>query len=655
MASFVNTFESNLNVFCENSNINRESLDLDLAKKKSLHSSLQKDADEWRSKSNDKAICFPSYMGNKDTVNIWREKYQDFSSVESISDYIDLHDDPHLKLLMSDYYRFLSSIDVDPEDGTYVSSTPIQSLVCLGTGNGQFLASLINQYKPFNLVVIVTRWEDFISSFWCVDWNEINDFFAKPFRNIRVVRIEPDVTELLSNAAINGILAMEGTYIYSPSSTENDLLSLKSSLVGREVHNLLLYQGYTVDEYNMIYNSARFFKKNPKIYYKPDSQLSKNVAVIGSGPSLDYSLDLLKELSETHVIVCGGSNYRVLLSHGIVPDFLTLVERADGVYDTYKEIYDEFGSTTTKLVISSTCFDKMADIFPDTCIFYRPALTPAVLFAESNNEIITHEGPQAVCAALSFAINMKPDNIVFVGVDLGAADTTKPRSAKAIGYSPREFEDTADGNFVDTIYTDKMLLDCRDVMGACINFARINHFQGMIYNASNGVRINGAKPIKLSDYTSMFNIDDDSKQIETINTWWSSLSTGNTERMSAIMELRKPRSGTLTLIDDLREILKDSSLAWMPTLVQKIEYRLNIVDVPPRLQVPRRIIKSSILKALNTTTQYLIRMNKSEELKDKQQSFIDFSKARILQLLDQFEREVYILCDAVDELMEVKS
>ena len=172
-------------------------------------------------------------MGNKDTVNIWREKYQDFSSVESISDYIDLHDDPHLKLLMSDYYRFLSSIDVDPEDSTYVSSTPIQSLVCLGTGNGQFLASLINQYKPFNLVVIVTRWEDFISSFWCVDWNEINDFFAKPFRNIRVVRIEPDVTELLSNAAINGILAMEGTYIYSPSSTENDLLSLKSSLVGR--------------------------------------------------------------------------------------------------------------------------------------------------------------------------------------------------------------------------------------------------------------------------------------------------------------------------------------------------------------------------------------------------------------------------------------
>ena len=45
--------------------------------------------------------------------------------------------------------------------------------------------------------------------------------------------------------------------------------------------------------------------------------------------------------------MCGGSNYRVLLSHGIEPDFLTLVERADDVYDTYKAIYEEFGQTKT--------------------------------------------------------------------------------------------------------------------------------------------------------------------------------------------------------------------------------------------------------------------------------------------------------------------
>ena len=648
----MNTFESNLETLCENSNINRDLLDLELAKKKALQSSLAKDASEWQSESNQKAICFPSYMGTKAAIENWSKEYESFNKIDSITKYVDLHDDPHLKLMMSDYYQYLSSVGFDPESREYISSTPIQSLVCLGTGNGQFLASLINEYKPFNLVVIVTRWEDFISSFWCVDWNEINEFFAKPYRKIRVVRIKPDVTELLSNAAINGLLAMEGTFVYAPSSTEEELLSLKSSLVGREVHNLLLYQGYTVDEYNMIYNSARFFKKNPKIYYKPDAQLCKNIAVIGSGPSLDYSLDNLKELSKTHIIVCGGSNYRVLLSHGIEPDFLTLVERADDVYDTYKAIYEEFGQTKTKLVISSTCYDKLADLFVETCIFYRPALTPAVLYAESMNEVITHEGPQAVCAALSFAINFQPSNLVLVGVDLGTADTSKPRSEKAKGYSPRSLEETAEGNFQDIVYTDKMLLDCRDVLSSCIFTATTMGFKGSILNASNGLKISGANACELSEYKKLFDTDNDAKQKDLLDHWWSSLAIGTVERMSAIMNLRKPRAGTLALIDDLREILKDPSLAWMPTLVHRIEHRLDLVGVPSRLQVPRRIIKSSILKAVNTTTQYLLRMNKNEETKQKQQPFIDFSKARILKLLDQFECEAYYLFDAVEEMME---
>lgn len=651
----MNTFESNLNVLCSNANINRDLLDLELAKEKSLVSSLEKDAKQWRSAENEKVICFPSYMGSNSTVKIWENQFKSFLNVDSISDYIDLHDDPHLKLLIGDYYNFLVSIGVEPEDYAYIASSPIQSLVCLGTGNGQFLASLINKYKPFNLVVIVTRWEDFISSFWCVDWNQINDFFSNDFRKIRIVKINPDVGELLSNAAINGIMAMEGTFIYAPNSTEDELLNMKSSLVGREVHNLLLYQGYTVDEYNMIYNTARFYQKKPKIYHKPNSQLCKNVAVIGSGPSLDTSLEYLQQLSKTHTIVCGGSNYRVLLSQGIEPDFLTLVERADDVYTTYKAIYDEFGKTKTKLVTSSTCNDKLADLFSETCIFYRPALTPAVLCAESINEILSHEGPQAVCAALSFALNLNPDNLVLVGVDLGASDVSKPRSANAIGYSPRTFEVKVEGNLEDSIFTDRMLLDCRDVLNSCIQTAIDREQKTRIFNVSNGLLIKGAKPVQLSTYISWYDANSNFKDDHDINHWWSSLSVGTSERMSAIMELRKPRLGTLALIDELRTIFSDSSLAWMPSLVLKVEQSLNIVGVPSRLQVPRRIIKSSIMKAVNTTTQYLLRMNKNKDLQAKQQLFIDFSRSRILRLLDQFEREVYLLFDAVDEMLEVKS
>ena len=71
--------------------------------------------------------------------------------------------------------------------------------------------------------------------------------------------------------------------------------------------------------------------------------------------------------------------------------------------------------------------------------------------------------------------------------------------------------------------------------------------------------------MRLSEYKKLFDTDNDAKQKDLLDHWWSSLAIGTVERMSAIMNLRKPRAGTLALIDDLREILKDPSLAWMPT------------------------------------------------------------------------------------------
>ena len=106
----------------------------------------------------------------------------------------------------------------------------------------------------------------------------------------------------------------------------------------------------------MIINTSRFISFSPRQYIRPSSVVSSLVVVVGSGPSLDYSIDFIRQLSLTHTIVCGGSNYRTLLSHGITPDFLVLVERADEVYTSYKSIYDEFGRTSTKLVVSSTCY-----------------------------------------------------------------------------------------------------------------------------------------------------------------------------------------------------------------------------------------------------------------------------------------------------------
>ena len=76
----------------------------------------------------------------------------------------------------------------------------------------------------------------------------------------------------------------------------------------------------------MVYNTITTIQSQPKLYNTPRLRSKGNCIVCGSGPSLDDSLEEIKELSSSHVIISGGSNYSTLRAYGIVPDFLVLVE-----------------------------------------------------------------------------------------------------------------------------------------------------------------------------------------------------------------------------------------------------------------------------------------------------------------------------------------
>ena len=399
-----------------------------------------------------------------------------------------IYDDPLTCLFTSDLYLKALELNIDPNDTDLVATAPIQGLVCLGCGNGEFIQYILEKFKPFNLIILVSRWEDLICSFDNLDWSAIYTYYdSSPNHRILLGRINDDPYQTLTYLSSFGLVSMEGMLIYSPSSSDKELLDIKPLLVGREAQNLILYQGYTIDEYNMIYNSALFSRK-PKIYSSPSKQIATSVIVVGSGPSLDESINSLKT-SVFHVIVCGGSNYRTLMKNGIVPDFLVLVERADEVFDSYKSMYDEFGKSSTKLVVSSTCSDRLADLYDDVCIFYRPALTPLVVFGEGDHQKISYEGPQAVCAAFSFAMNMRPDSVLLVGVDFGSSDETLQRSADAVGYSPHTWSHKAIGNFKDSVYTDRRLLDCRDVIALRIKSSTDLTQPPLVFNISDGVLI----------------------------------------------------------------------------------------------------------------------------------------------------------------------
>ena len=146
------------------------------------------------------------------------------------------------------------------------------------------------------------------------------------------------------------------------------------------LHNSVSYMGYTVDEHNMVWNSWKTLYINHEFSDNPIVLLGVVWWSVEVDQVLIPNLQLLKELSRTHLITACGSNFRSLKANGIRVDFLALVERADEVLADVKAVVDEYGSGETRLLMSSTCHHQLQDLVCDTMIYFRPALTPLALF-----------------------------------------------------------------------------------------------------------------------------------------------------------------------------------------------------------------------------------------------------------------------------------
>ena len=191
-------------------------------------------------------------------------------------------------------------------------------------------------------------------------------------------------------------------------------------------------------------------------------------------------------------------------------------------------------------------------------------------------------------------------------------------------------------------------MDCRDVIALRIKSSTDLTQPPLVFNISDGVLIDGAVPITKQDYIAK---SDSNSFCSTTDEWWDSLSNADISRMRTLVRSRRVRQETLNLINDLRSIFKNESIPWFPTLVHMVESRLDLSDKSPTLQVPIRIIKSTILKAILTISQRFHVLNKDHESRQARLKFGAYSKERLLELCNQLEQEAYLLFDSVDDLL----
>ncbi len=560
----------------------------------------------------------------------------------SIKPYVDLHDDVHLKQLLLDLRSAIEESGADPLDEISTMTQGIPTFVALGTGSGEILGKMLDISKPFNLLVAVTHWDDFLSSCWYLDWSSIwNSYQDIPLRRIRLMRVHSE-HELLSAATDYSLLGLEHAYLYHSSIAEPELKEYGKVLKGQQLNNSIHFLGYTVDEYNMVYNSALALQREPKVFNTPSQRLGSRFVICGSGPSLDDQLELIRELSSDHIVVAGGSNYQALRVAGIDPDFLVLVERSEATYHDYKESISAYGRSATRLLMSSTCPAELIELFDEACVFFRPALTPLSIFADKHAEVLNFEGPESVNTAMAFAAAAGASTVVMFGVDLGTSDLSKSRSEAAAGISPRNWDLQRPGNFVDQVHTNSSQLDVGFMLESAI---RVHAAHMRVFNCSDGLYIEGAEPTRPAEYLTLLHSGEiTAKGRDVVISWWDQLPVYSKERFSACWRARQPREAAFRLARQLEELFCGNTV-WFPEVLLQLD-KLLALEVPLRDQFPRRIMRSTIYKISLAVTQQLLVMRKAPL--EQQLAFGSRARCLLSDMVRRMENEIYALCDAVD-------
>ena len=630
-------------------------VDWDYINDKLSSSSYESDLKNWHS-SSDKAIILPDIMPrSKELMAYYLKLSEQYTLGESVDQYYNDHEcDPHLFDFLNVAFEAIEEVGEDCSTSLTTDQFDVHNLIVVDTGNGDFLNHMLQKYNPKNLIVAVSRWEDFVSSFYKTDWMALHSKYSKekeqkPYRiGLHLSRINSS-NQILTMLLKNDIASMDHSLLCFAANSSSDALKLVKGLNSKTAQNIVNYLGFTQDEYNMVKTSTKKMQHGCKIYTPvPENVKFTKVVVCASGPSLDQSLPQLKLLMETHFIVASASCYGTLRDHNIRVDAVVILERGYSVYDDYLGVINKNGRDNSILITSSVSDIRLHSLFDRTITYFRVSLTPFALFSQKYNEHLPFDGPQAVNSAVSFALGFRPESLILVGVDLGTRDLSNVRSKGAVGVSPRTLDLEREANLAsgDTAYTDTYMTDAAIILHELANIFK-NDVD--LYNSSDGIRINGYQPMSLEDYVNMNHKSPPNITLQetysTLNRWYQSCRKSDSEDFYATWHRGGQRTSIHRTFSDFREVLLHGEGRLKEDEYHKIN-QIFAVDRPQRDQFAPRITRGCIVKLTTALKRQDILFTNKPSV---QNQYFDIVRKKLIPLTYLLEKELYSLVSDVEK------
>ncbi|NTS75369.1 motility associated factor glycosyltransferase family protein [Catenovulum sp. SM1970] len=415
------------------------------------------------------------------------------------------------------HYRFVNQAeqvlnDLKEDVGRLPES--VKGLIVFGVGVGYQLETLSNKHEIENLFICEPNRDFFYASLYAVDWQgileKVDELGARVYINIG-----DDGTnlfkDLLNQFYTIGPYVLASTYFYQ-TYYNSELVSAVAQL--REQLQFMISMGEYFDHarYGIAHTLEMVSRGTPIMLNKPEQYLSYKITevpvfLVGNGPSLDNSIEAIKEWSEQALIVSCGTALMPLYKNNITPDFHLEIEQNRATHDWCSRLENFEYLKQISLISVNGIHPDTANLFKDCYIALKEGESSTVSFSEVNTDKefiqLQYAFPTVSNLAMNIFSTVGFKQIYLFGIDLGFVDTSKHHS-KLSGYYLGDGKEIADyneghntsirvkGNFRELVNTKYEFKVSRSILEQTIANRKIDCF-----NTSDGAYISGTTPLPI--------------------------------------------------------------------------------------------------------------------------------------------------------------
>ncbi|AXV64630.1 DUF115 domain-containing protein [Pseudoalteromonas lipolytica] len=412
--------------------------------------------------------------------------------------------------------------------------THYPTALIFGIGLGYHIPELMKKHSFDYVFICEPDFELFFASLFCIDWqkviHDLDNAGSSLFLSIGV-DYESFFEEVYRISLEVGSTAVVNSFCFQhyPSKEINELIKSFFKNYYQLHQGFGFYNDGITGLAHSIYNvenGIEFYFKNEK-----ENQFLDDVPVfvVGNGPSLDQSIDLIRENQDKAIIFAAGTALQSLLKVGITPDFHVIVERPKSQYDVLVDILPREEYKKLNLLSVDVIYPELPKLYKWAGLGLKgPEASTAFLTLHSflkYRQPITElpaSGPFVSNTAFSFATMLGFKNIYLIGVDNGYSLSGQTHSKLSI-YSDTGLKSKYSapaGADIDFEANLNYAVKATPLMAMSKNslerLARQLPKSVAVYNVGEGARISGTQPLSEDDVILSKVIDDKDMIIEKI-------------------------------------------------------------------------------------------------------------------------------------------